>query len=529
VFVVVMDPGVGVQGEPLHETSAAETAKLVESEGGRADSSTASVTDPEELASLFEKVVEEHGSLDAVVNTAGILRFRNVLDSDEDDWSAVLGVHFDGYRNVLKAALPHMVKAASGRIVGFTSGVGLSRTVADSPAYGCAKRAVASLTWQLGRVAPEGVSINALSPIAASRMVRESLIASGMSPRGLDLSAMPQPDEMGPAAAYLASEKFGWSRGHVVFSGGSELSLVGPPRILEAVRTRDVADFAHVLDTVVPVVLTPVEAGQATTGGSNPRFGRVFDVDAGGPSPTGADAAHCLVVSDDSRLAERIARAITPWGMSTLGVGDHNPFDRAASTIPTDFTAVAETVERAASSVGGLDAVVVALGASEGPSACEAPWERLIDAHSSTVAHVAAHAAWVRAALRQSSRDGRATRLVHITAAQSPAARTCAQAVAQLARCANDTSGPAKPISFAVALESGDPADLDPLASLVARLVAAGDTPAIKGAELVIRPGWLGLRSHPGALSTASFGGPAIPDWVDAALREAVSANNEGL
>src|SRR5262249_58420311 len=91
----------------------------------------------------------------------------------EDDWARLLDVHFDGYLTILRAALPLMAAAGHGRIVGVTSGSGWR--AADAGAYSCAKRAVASLTWQVGRGAPRGVSVNALSPTAATRMVLGAL------------------------------------------------------------------------------------------------------------------------------------------------------------------------------------------------------------------------------------------------------------------------------------------------------------------------------------------------------------------
>ncbi|HUJ64270.1 MAG TPA: SDR family NAD(P)-dependent oxidoreductase, partial [Acidimicrobiales bacterium] len=222
--VVVVDPGVSVTGEPLDEPTAAATADRIKAEGFPAESSTVSVTDCDDLRSLLEDVRARHGSLDIVVNTAGIVRPARLADTGDDDWSSVLGVHFDGYLNVLNIALPMMIEAGYGRIVGVTSGVGLARTAGDALVYGAAKRAVAALTWQLGPLLPAGVNVNALSPIAATRMVRSSLIASGANPRGLDLSAMPQPDAMAPAAAYLAGDRIAWCRGRVLFSAGSELS-----------------------------------------------------------------------------------------------------------------------------------------------------------------------------------------------------------------------------------------------------------------------------------------------------------------
>ena len=81
----------------------------------------------------------------------------------------MLAVHLGGYLNVLEAALPLMAAAGHGRVLGVTSGSGWR--AADAGAYSCAKRAVAALTWQLGRQAPPGVTVNAMSPIAATRMV----------------------------------------------------------------------------------------------------------------------------------------------------------------------------------------------------------------------------------------------------------------------------------------------------------------------------------------------------------------------
>jgi NAD(P)-dependent dehydrogenase (short-subunit alcohol dehydrogenase family) len=280
--VVVLDPGVGVEGEPLDEPTAARTVDRIEAAGGQARASAVSVTDSDAIRMLFAEIVADLGSLDIVVNTAGILRFPQFFDAAEQDWRVVLDVHLHGYLNVLAAALPIMGAAGYGRIVGFTSGAGLARTSPDGPAYGCAKRAVASLTWKVGRVAPPGVTVNALSPIAGTRMVEAALIAAGSSPKGLDLSAMPQAEDMAPAAAMLCSDEIGWCSGQIVFCAGSELSLIGPPTLIEAVRSADVDDFATALETLVPVVLEPGEAGQRAGGGSNPRFGRILTP---GPGP----------------------------------------------------------------------------------------------------------------------------------------------------------------------------------------------------------------------------------------------------
>lgn len=495
VAVVAMDPGVGVQGEPLGERSAAATADRIMAAGGTAIASTASVTDRAEVRALFRDVVDRFGGLDIVVNTAGILRFGTYLEESDDDWGAVLDVHFTGYLNVLAEALPLMVAAGYGRIVGFTSGVGLARTNPGGPSYSAAKRAVAALSWQLGLLLPDGVSVSVLSPIAATRMVRGGLVAAGASPRGLDLSAMPQPEHMAPAAAYLASEAAGWLSGSVVFSAGPELSIIAPPRLVEIVRTNATPDVARALGTVVPVVLNPAEAQQRTTGGSNPRLGNVFD-QAADPVAAAAGLGRTVIVTDDVELAAAVGNALGPWGHSTARLAPTRP------GLDTDEP---------------VDAVVVALGPPPG-SGEPGSWAELVESHTGVAGHVVAHARWLRAAGELAMRTSRPLRVVLVADAATPAGRTTAQAVSQVARCVNETPGEVPVDVFAVSVEPSGARDTSALAALIARLAVAEDTRELRGAELVAGSAWIGLRSHPGPAGTVTFGGIAIPDWVDGAL-----------
>ena len=541
VAVVAMDPGVGLQGEPLNEPTAAQTAKRIEAEGGVARASTASVTDRDAVRSLFADVVGEFGSLDIVVNTAGILRFASFLDAAEDDWRAVLDVHLNGYLNVLSEALPVMAAAGYGRIVGVTSGAGLARAAADSAHYSCAKRAVAAVTWQLADLLPEGVALNALSPLAATRMITGAATGGDAGRRqsggdagrrqsgGLDLSGLPPAQDMAPAAAYLASAEAGSCRGHVIFSAGPELSLISPPRLLEAVRTERTADFAASLDTLVPVVLGPAEERQRSTGGSNARFGPVFDQPGTpGPVPGPAPAsANCLVISDHAAVASSIAAALARCGMTAIDLSGHpltgQPLtglsapDQPAS-LPKGFAAAEAAVQRAAHAAGGIDAVVIAPGPFAAPGPGAASWGQMLAGYSATADRVLCHAGWLQAAARHAVRTSRPIRVMHLADATSPPLRAAAQAVAQLARCGS-LIRPGQIDVFSIALETAEPADHQPVADLIARLLWAGDASALRGAELVARPGWIGIRSHPGPAATASYGTSAIPSWIDDWLR----------
>ena len=124
-------------------------------------------------------------------------------------------MHLGGYLNVLEAALPLMAAAGHGRIVGVTSGSGWR--AADAGGYSSAKRAVAALTWQLGRHAPPGVTVNALSPIANTRMVVAAVERARQEGRaggggGLTLDSMPGPEQLGPLGAHLVDDASGGAR-----------------------------------------------------------------------------------------------------------------------------------------------------------------------------------------------------------------------------------------------------------------------------------------------------------------------------
>ena len=533
IAVVAMDPGVGVQGEPLNEPTAADTARRIAAEGGVARASTASVTDRGALRSLFAGVVAEFGALDIVVNTAGILRYAPFLDASEEDWRAVLDVHLNGYLNVLAEAVPIMAAAGYGRIVGVTSGAGLARASGDAAAYACAKRAVATVTWQLADLLPEGVALNALSPLAATRMTTRAVTRGDAAPAsgGLDLSGLPPAQDMAPLAAFLASEEAGSCRGRVIFSAGPELSVISPPRLLEAIRTDRTADFAASLDTLVPVVLAPAEAQQRSTGGSNARFGPVFD-QPGTPGPVpGPATANCLVITDHAALATTIAAALARCGLTAIDTtgrpmtgpsAPHQPAPGQPASQPAGFAAAEAAVERAALAAGGIDAVVIAPGPFAAPGPAAPPWPQLLAGYAATADHVLSHAGWLQAVARHAVRTSRPVRVMHLADATSPPLRAAAQAVAQLARCATLVR-PGLIDVFSIALETAEPADHQPVAHLTARLLWSGDATALRGAELVARPGWIGLRSHPAPSATVSYGTSAIPPWITDWLRESRS------
>lgn len=522
-FVVTVDPLVTLDGSEQLPPAEETTAGRIIAAGGSARASSVSVTDRAGIRALFDGLVDERGRLDAVINAAGISRPTSFTTGTEVDWLAVLSVHLDGYLNVLHAALPIMAAAGRGRILGVTSGSGWRQ--ANAGAYGCAKRAVAALTWQLGAHAPDGVAVNAMSPIAVTRMVTAALgraggappaatpPASGSGPAatgGLSLGSMPTPTELGPMAAHLVSEDIAWCHGQLIFVGGSEVAVIDQPRLLEVVRTVDVASLPHLLERFVAGALIPAEAAQASGGGSNPRFGPFPDAPPPDDLPPSAIRT-CVIVSDRAELATAIEAALDARGVTTVIVAP----DEVGAT--SGFEGAAAALGAVAQQCTPIDAVVVAFAADADTGATPG-WEQTLHSHDDLVARLHADISWVRAVADHAAERG-PIRVVTLTDAASPGGRTRAQVSAQLARAAQKaTKG--QVAAFAVGDESSNDAGLRRLAEVTAHLLCSEGAITLSGAELATGDGWFGIRAHPHPTASITFGGPAVPPWLDDVLRD---------
>ncbi len=165
---------------------------------------------------------------------------------------------------------------------------------------------------------------------------------------------------------------------------------------------------------------------------------------------------------------------------------------------------------------------MVALTGDPDPAAGRTGWQTVLDEHAGITDQIRVDAAWARAAADYSAQADRPLRLVTVTEARSSAGRSRAQASAQLARSAHIATSN-RVDAFAIGVESGGTADRRAAAELAAHLVTGTESGTLSGAELVVAAGWLGLRSHPSPATTICFGGPEVPDWLDGALRDAMS------
>lgn len=210
---------------------AASTAEEIRSAGGRAVASGHSVADAEQARAIVELCVRAYGQLDGLVNNAGVS--YEALPAEEDPRHAheliqvnVLGVIYTGL-----AAIRAMA-GRRGSIVNISSGASLGQRSLGT--YAASKGAVASLTysWALDLEAAR-IRVNAVCPVAHTRMVRSSERALGNCPPDRT------PEMIAPLVSFLLSDLSLGVTGQMIRCNGPQLHVVGQPYLKAPILERD--------------------------------------------------------------------------------------------------------------------------------------------------------------------------------------------------------------------------------------------------------------------------------------------------
>lgn len=207
-------------------TAAGAAVYVIDVDGAEAEAAAArigatgmeaDVTKDGDVLAVVRDIVETTGHIEVLINNAGVLRDRVLWKLTDDDWDLVLATHAGGTFRFTRACVPHFRAAGYGRIVNVTSYTGLHGNVGQS-AYATAKSGIIGFTKTAAKeLAPFGVTVNAISPNAETRMVasipeekRAELAAA------IPMGRFAHPSEMFPAIAFLASAEAGYVTGVVL-------------------------------------------------------------------------------------------------------------------------------------------------------------------------------------------------------------------------------------------------------------------------------------------------------------------------
>lgn len=203
-----------------------ETVALASDASGSVQPLAFEVTDARAVEAAADSVVERSGSVDVLINSAGVALMRPSLEVTDDEWARVIDINLTGVFYCCRAFGRHMVAAKRGRIINIASDIGL-RGLAQWTAYSASKGALISLTKSLAWEWAPHVTVNALAPGAfltdMNAGLRERPGHTEVVAESAALKRWGVPHEIGPITVLMASGAMDFMTGSVVsIDGGTQ-------------------------------------------------------------------------------------------------------------------------------------------------------------------------------------------------------------------------------------------------------------------------------------------------------------------
>ena len=220
--LLLASKGADVAVSDINIGGALETAKEIEGLGRKGRAFEGDVSNPADAERIVAKTVEQLGGIDILVNNAGITRDKLLLRMTEEDWDAVLDVNLKGTFNCTKAAVKHMIKYKSGRIVNIASVVGEMGNAGQAN-YAASKAGIIGLTKAIAReYAQRGINVNAIAPGYVETPMTEALPEKVKEDlRGqIPMARLGTPSDVANAVFFLVSDASSYITGQVLNVNG---------------------------------------------------------------------------------------------------------------------------------------------------------------------------------------------------------------------------------------------------------------------------------------------------------------------
>ena len=206
----------------LKEEFTLETVQALTEMGVKAKGYAGDVSNLAEMQSFMEKIQADFGSLDILINNAGITKDTLLIRMGEDEWDAVLRVNLKGAFNCTKAVARIMMKQRFGRIVNMASIVGIIGNAGQAN-YSASKGGLIALTKTTAKeLASRGVTANAIAPGFIKTKMTE-VLSDEIKAKMLELVALKQfgePEDIANAALFFCSDLASYITGQVLVVDG---------------------------------------------------------------------------------------------------------------------------------------------------------------------------------------------------------------------------------------------------------------------------------------------------------------------
>jgi NAD(P)-dependent dehydrogenase (short-subunit alcohol dehydrogenase family) len=221
------EAGADIVVAEINEKTGPVTVEEMEARGRRGLFVKTDVRDQESVETMVERTLLAFGKIDFLMNNAGIVQHLPAEEVAPDDWREVLDVNLTGVFLCCQAVGRHMIERKQGRIINIASMSGLIVNFPQAQAsYNASKAAVIHLTRSLAAEwAPHNVRVNAIAPgymnTAMAQPFFDDPDYGGVWIKAIPMGRPGEPEELGPAAVFLASEASSYMTGAtIVVDGG---------------------------------------------------------------------------------------------------------------------------------------------------------------------------------------------------------------------------------------------------------------------------------------------------------------------